>query len=85
MVAQTIHAAVLNSDTHGEPFSFKDDGVHGNSGAGIVDNGRAYAWLIRDGFFVEAERECRTVIFPTKKLVEHLDQYLGSKGRRKRT
>lgn len=84
MVAQTIHAARINAKKHGEPFSFKGDGVHGSSGGGLVDNGTAYAWLVGEEFFVESghAKLGREVIFPTKKLIDRLDAFLARKAPR---
>lgn len=78
MVAQTIQAARINAKEHGEPFSFKGGGVKTSSGGGLVDNRTAYGWLVREGWFVEDERQGRTVIFPTKKLIAKLDGFLGN-------
>lgn len=77
MVAETICAAVLNAAAHGEPFSFREDGVHDSGGGGIVDNYTAYGWLVSDRFFHEDERQGKPVIFPTKKLVDHLDAFFA--------
>lgn len=76
MVAQTIHGARINAKEHGEPFSFKGDGVNSSGGAGLVDNRTAYGWLIGEGFFIEDKRQGRAVIFPTKKLIARLDGFL---------
>jgi hypothetical protein len=80
MVAQTIHAAKINAKEHGKPFSFKGDGVHGSSGGYLIDNGTAYAWLVDEGFFVESGHSVlkREVIFPTRKLIDRLDRFLGN-------
>ncbi len=75
MVAQTIHAARMNASTDGEPFSYKGKGLNNCSGGGIVDNATAYAMLINEEFLVENERKNKTVIFPTQKLIELLDEF----------
>lgn len=78
MVAETIHAARSNAKEHNEPFSFKGDGVESISGGGLCHNLGAYMWLTGEGWFVEDERQGRTVIFPTKKLIARLDTFFGN-------
>lgn len=77
MVAETIHAAVINFNQHGEPFSFK--GRIQDSGNGLIENSTSYAALLRDGLFREETRKIdgrtRTVIFPTPLLIEKLKQF----------
>ncbi len=80
MVAETIHASRINAEAHGRPFSFKGDGVHSVSGAGLADNGTAYAWLVDDGYFVEDEHEGRPIICMTSKLVAHGRHQLSKDG-----
>lgn len=82
MVAETIHAAAINAKAHGKPFSLKGNGVHSCGGGGLVNNGAAYGWLIEDGYFVESEHEGRPVIYPTRKLVLHLDAHFSRKAKR---
>ena len=79
MVAQTIHACHINQQKHGELFSWKGDGVHGANGAGLVDNGTAYAMLVDKGYFTEDVREGRTIIRVTPKLVSLLDGFFASR------
>lgn len=73
MVQQTIHAAMINLDKRGEPFSIRGDGVFGVSGGGLINNGPAYKRLLDDGLFCEDERviddKPKVVIFPTRKLL----------------
>jgi hypothetical protein len=75
MVAQTIHAAKLNFDEHGKPFSFRGDGVFGRGGGGLVDNGTAYSWLVGEGWFEEDTHDGKPVIYMTEKLIERLDAH----------
>lgn len=77
MVAQTIHACVLNNDKHGEPFSFRGDGVFMVGGA--VNNAKAYNQLLRKSLFVEDERQGKVVIFPTQLLIDKLKIYFTEK------
>jgi len=84
MVAQTIHAAKLNAEKHDEPFSFEGYGIRSRSGDGLVDNDTAYSWLLDKGYFVNNQRQGRTVIFPTAKLVTVLDGFLAGKQKGKR-
>lgn len=79
MVAQTIHAAAINLEEHGEPFSFRGDGVFKSSGAGLVNNGSAYHRLMNDGMFIEEKRGEKVVIFPTVALVARLDSFFKKK------
>lgn len=78
MVAQTIHAAIVNQKKHGEPFSFRGDGVFGGGGGGLVDNATAYGMLLDRAYFVEETRGDKTVIFITQKLLDFIDGYYGS-------
>lgn len=70
MVAETFHAAVINQENHGEPFSFKSAGVESRSGGGLINNGAAYQMLIDRGYFIEESRDERTVIFMTQRLID---------------
>lgn len=81
MVAETIHAAVRNLDAHGEPFSFRGDGVFAVHGNGLVDNAGSYRWLLDAGYFEEAQRQGRAVIFPTARLLDALERFFaGTEG-----
>ena len=71
LVAQTMHAAVLNHKKRGEPFSFNEIKVSTR----LCDNFAAFDSLVEDGFFTTGKREKRPVIFPTQKLIEALDNY----------
>lgn len=81
MVAETIHAAKINLEQHGEPFSIRGAGVFACTGGGLFDNGSAYHRLLDEGLFVEDQREIDgqnvTVIFPTQKLIEKLDAFFA--------
>jgi hypothetical protein len=78
MVAQTISAAVINANGDpGEPLSWRGKGVFSSSGNGIVDNATAYGMLVSQGYFIEEQRQNQTAIFPSKKLVQHLDNYFA--------
>lgn len=68
MIAETIHAAKLNIEAHGEPFSFRGNGVFSVQGGGLADNATAYSYLVNEGYFIEDKRKGRAVIFPTKRL-----------------
>lgn len=79
MVAQTFHAAVINQEKQGEPFSFRGDNVLTCHGGGLADNATAYGMLLQRGYFVEEQRPPKTVIFVTQKLVEYLDAFFAKK------
>ncbi len=72
LVAQTIHACVINYKKHGEAFSFRGEGVFRCCGDGLWDNRTAYGMLIDRGFFVEGEHVGRVVIHVTQKLSDYL-------------
>jgi hypothetical protein len=78
MVAQTISAAVINYDQHGEPFSIK-----GNVNSSMA-NSESYHWLCGQGYFQEAKRmvdgKSQSVIFPTDKLLKKLRLHFSIKG-----
>jgi len=80
MIAQTIHAAVINFKDHGEPFSFRGHGVFTSHGNGLFNNRQAYASLIKDGMFVEEVRGEQVVIFPTQALINKLDEFFAKKA-----
>ena len=75
MVAQTICAAVINHDQHGEPFSIK-----GNVNSSMA-NSQSYHWLCEQGYFEEVKRmvdgKSTVVILPTDKLIEKLKAYFA--------
>lgn len=77
MVFQTIRAAVRNLDTAGEPFSVRGTNVFASSGNGLINNGPAYVYLVDNGYCEEEERDGKTVIFPTRKLLDGLIAFLG--------
>ena len=79
MIAQTIHACVLNHAEHGEAFSFKGGNVNSIHNGGLVNNHRAYHQLIDQGMFIEDEFKSRTVIRPTHSLIQRLDEYFSRK------
>lgn len=85
MVAQTLHAAIINHDKLGEAFSFRGNGVFSTSGNGLVDNKTAYGKLLQKDFFREEERviegEKKVVIFPTVTLIQALDDYFAEKNK----
>ncbi len=77
MVAQTIHAAVTNLDGKpGEPFSIRGDGCFATHGNGLVDNATAYGYLCSREYFEEEDRKNKVVIFPTRKLLDKLIDFL---------
>lgn len=76
MVAQTFHAAVINHKKHGEAFSWKGN-VESRSGAGLVDNATAYRMLLEHGYFIEQERDGKTIIVITQKLVDLLTGFFA--------
>lgn len=75
MVAQTVHASVINDDKQGEAFSFRGKGVFKCECGGLVDNATGYRMLVDRAFFVEEKRDGKAVIFVTQKLVDYLDAY----------
>lgn len=77
MVAQTLHACVLNHKAHGVAFSWRGERVFSRGGGGIVDNGTAYGMLLKREYFVEEERDGKTIIFVTQKLVDLLEGHLA--------
>lgn len=76
IIAETIHACVINHAEHGEAFSKRGanlDNCHGN---GLADNRTAYGTLLRDGWLVEQTREgVGRVIVPTDKLIKALEVF----------
>ena len=68
LVAQTIHAAVINYKNHGEPFSFNE--IKGATH--LCDNFTAFDWLVEKEYFIEDKRKGRIVIFPTQLLIDKL-------------
>lgn len=81
MIAQTIHAARINLQKHGEPFSFRGDGVFSVHGGGLADNATAYGYLVSEGYFKEGKHKNRVVIFPTKKLGAALTAFFNRAAR----
>ena len=79
MVAQTIHACGLNLKEHGEAFSWRGDGVFSSGHGGLVDNGTAYGMLVDREYFVEEERDGKTIIRMTQRLIHLLDGHFAKK------
>ena len=75
MVAQTLQACVLNHKEHGKAFSWREDGVFGCGG--LIDNATAYGMLLEREYFVEEERDGKTIIIITQLLVNYLDKYFA--------
>lgn len=75
IVAQTLHACVLNFNKRGEAFSFLGKGM-GYSPTSICNYGGAYNDLLEREYLVEEKRENRTVMIPTQTLIEALDRFL---------
>ena len=74
MIGQTVHAAVNNFEEHGEAFSIKD------IAKGHIDNYsayKAYKWLIDNEYFLEEQKDDKTVIFPTQRLMHKLADYFN--------
>lgn len=69
MVCQTLAAAVVRCDLGKEAASIK--AIGGNS-----QNEQPYRELVADGYFVEAEGDGETLIYPTTKLVEAVVRHL---------
>lgn len=76
MVAQTIHASVVNMDKRGEPYSVRGSNVYANHGNGLVENRQSYAWLLEQDYFIEETRGADVVIFATEKLLGELEKFL---------
>ncbi len=76
MVAQTLHACKLNHKSYGVAFSWRGNVEH-SGGGGLVDNGIAYGMLLEREYFVEEEREGRTIILMTQRLVDLLKGHLA--------
>lgn len=80
MAAQTICAAVINYDQHGESFSIK-----GNVNSSMA-NSQSYHWLCEQGYLEEVKRmvdgKSTVVILPTDKLIEKLQAYFAKKETR---
>lgn len=79
MVAQTVHAAVANYKEFGEAFSWKGKGVERPRDRAGTDNATAYQMLLKRGYFIEQERDERTIIVITQKLVDLLDKFFSKK------
>jgi hypothetical protein len=75
MVAQTLHAAVINFDKHGEAYSIRGPGVR--SIGPHVNNARGYQKLLDWKYIVEDERDGKVVIFPTVTLIKALDVHFA--------
>lgn len=86
MVAETIHAARINLQKRGEPFSIRGNNVFAVGGGGLIDNGGAYRALLDDGYFIEEKRvidnKKATVIFPTRKLLNALKGFFAMRPNR---
>ncbi|KKL70044.1 hypothetical protein LCGC14_2108840 [marine sediment metagenome] len=80
MVAQTLHACRLNAKEYSVAFSWKGDGVESRGGGGLVDNATAYGYLLSDGYFVEDERDGKTIIYMTQKLVDLIKRHLAKQS-----
>lgn len=72
MICQTLRAAVVRSDAGKEAASIK--AISGN-----WQNVTPYRELVADGYFVEAEADGETLIYPTTKLVEAVVRHLDEK------
>lgn len=77
MVAQTIHACVINHQKLGEAFSFRERRVYSRGCGGLENNASAYRMLLNRGYFVKNQRRGKPVIFVTKKLINLLDHHFG--------
>ena len=75
IICETVHACVINLKNHGKVFSFDkcDRGSHGN---GLVDNGTAYDFLFKEGFFEHGTFNGKPTIKPTEKLISDLERFL---------
>lgn len=73
LVAQTIHAAVINHKAHGKPFSFNKIRYSSR----MCDNFSAYDWLIERKYFMEDKRQGQKVIFPTQALIDKLNVFFS--------
>lgn len=73
LVAQTIRATGVTLEAEGEPFS-----VLGNlQDSPHCENTASYQDLVDDGYFAEETRGKRTVIFPTRKLLDALKVFFA--------
>ena len=79
MVAETVHACVMNHKEHDEAFSFRGGGIRSTGSGGLVDNRTAYDRLIDQKYFIEGEHDGKVVIFMTQKLVDYLDEFFERK------
>lgn len=79
LVAQTVCAAVLNVERLGEAFSWKGNNLDRDDPSGLCDSGTAYRWLVDCGYFEEATRDGKPVIFPTGRLVARLEGFFAKK------
>lgn len=79
IVAQTLHACVVNFNNRGEAFSFLGKGM-GYSPTGICNYGSAYDGLLKKEYLVEEKRENKVVMIPTLALTEALDRFLAKEG-----
>lgn len=77
MVAQTLHASVINHDKHGQAFSFRGAGVRAPRQCDGTNNGFAYQTLLEREYFIESEFEGKPTIVMTDKLVKVLDGFLA--------
>lgn len=79
MVAQTLHACVLNHKKHGTAFSWRGDGVQTPRQKCGTDNATAYGMLLNRKYFVEEGRDNKVIIIMTQKLVDLLRGHLAKK------
>ena len=74
MVAQTLRASITNHKCHGVAFSWRGDDIRRRS-----DNATAYDMLLNRKYFIEEQREGKTVIIVTQKLIDLLRGHLAKR------
>ena len=70
MVDQVFYETLRNQEIYGQAFSSKPPGIHPLVGGGVESNASAYSMLIARKYFIEEDRDHRTVIFITQRLVD---------------
>lgn len=72
LIAQTIHAAMLNRETNGVPYSFRAGPIM-DDWSGLNNSGTAYGFLLNNGFFVEEQLDLSEVKKPPKNVIADRD------------
>ena len=75
LIAETVHACVLNHKEHGEPFSFNKI----KYSTSLCNNFSAFDWLVENGLFIDTKRKGKRIIVLTQHCIDRLDEFFNKK------